>query len=509
MKWYQFNKKDLLLFFILSTISLLYVFPIILVNLYFKDDLGWSRNGDIGLKGDARPLGEYLVLALSGGKPVTDTAPLSFILLVLFLSYALVLYAKTNLDFVKNEYALIAILLLIITNPFAVECLTYRYGSIVMFSALSLAFLMFSIPNTMSRAKVFFYSFLLSAALMSLYQAAIGMCLILLICSLLFSMMADRKFPLLFEGIRILGIGTGSIFYKLFISSHYISRSDWRYNASQTLGLHFRSLIVILQHITDSCRYILDFISKTPLWYQIGLCLFLLSAIVSICTLYLKRSADKGLLKAAHICFFVLSPFLVLIASFLPVMLLKDLSLKPRIFIAFGGFLFYLGIFLLYYFHDKSASVSPRFSCTVLLFPLILCIFYHYVYIYSFGSALHSQKEYAEYIVYNVAHDIETINADGEFTTVSFLGEMPTNTRTQMMHDKYPLFDFMIPDYFTNDTWAGGAFVMHYLQNDLTIEADNETDRLLVQSVDPILKNSLYSCFTNGDKIIIRFYAGD
>ena len=137
---------------------------------------------------------------------------------------------------------------------------------------------------------------------------------------------------------------------------------------------------------------------------------------------------------------------------------------------------------------------------------LILCILYHYTYIYSYGNALNNQKEYASYLVYNIVHDIETINAENEFSTVSFIGQMPKTKRLQMMYDKYPIYNEIIPTYFTNDSWMGGAWVLHYMQEDLTIESDNETDNQIVSSTEPIMKNSVYSCYENGDKIIIYFH---
>lgn len=202
MKWYKLNTKYLLYGFLLSLLSLLYIFPIVLANLYYKDDLGWSLNGSIGLKGDGRPLGEYLVLLLCGGSPVTDTAPLSLILAVLFLSYTLVLYAKTNLDSVSDNWMVIPVLLLILTNPLSIECLAYRYGSFVMFTALGIAFLIFSIPETVSKPKLFVYSFFLIIALMSLYQAAIGMCLILIILAVFLELIEKNTPPAAFRSGR-------------------------------------------------------------------------------------------------------------------------------------------------------------------------------------------------------------------------------------------------------------------------------------------------------------------
>ena len=499
MKWYELNKKYLWMFFIVSILSLLYVFPIILVNIYFKDDLGWSLAGEIGLKGDGRPLGEYLVHALCGGRPVTDTAPLPLILLVLFLSYTLVLYVKTNLDFVSDHYALIAVLLFVITNPLAVECVAYRYGSMVMFVALGIPFIIFSIPDTISRAKIFIYSMILSIALMCLYQPTLGMCLVLLINNIFFAIIHNRKLNYISEGVRIAGIGVGAVLYKIIIPGHYINTADWRYEASQTLELKPGSIIKIIENMRDSCLYIGTFLSETALWYRVALALIIIIAVASIVLFYHRESKKTGWRKAIDIAFLIVSPIAVFFASFLPMLLLKTLSMKGRLFIALGGFLLYIGIFLLYHLKRSRTFALP------LSILIVLCILYPYTYMYSFGNALNNQNEYAKYIVYNIAHDLETINADGEYTTVTFIGKMPRTKRIQMLYDKYPSYESLLPRYITNDTWIGGAYVLHYLQDDLKLESDNESDIQVISSEEPVMTNSLYSCYLNGDKIIVSF----
>ena len=503
MKWYQLDKKNIINYLLLSMLSLLYIFPIILINLYFKDDQGWSLRGSIGLKGDGRPLGEYLVLALCGGGPVTDTAPLPLILAVLFLSYTLILYAKTNLDFISNRYALLTVLLFIIGNPFALECLSYRYGSMVMFAALGIPFLIFSIPDTVSKAKMFIYSSLLSMALMSLYQAALGMCLILFIINVFFVLFQQKRVSYAHEGLRIFGIGGGAVVYKLVIANHYVSHSDWRHAASQTLELKPESIMLIFQNIFATCRYIAEFLSETALWYRMILALFIILILTLSVVLYCRKEENRGWRRAVDIAFLLLSPFCVLISSFLPLMLLKQQTLKLRIYIALGGVLFYLGILLLHFAKKKPVLMRP------LLWLLILCNLYHYTNIYSYGNAVNNNNEYAKYIVYHVAHDLETINADGDFSCVSFIGKMPVSQRTQMFRDKYPLTGALLPEYFTNDGWIGGAYVLHYLQDDLTIEKDTDADREIVASAAPVMANSLYSCYVNGDKIIIAFHEAD
>lgn len=501
MKWYKLNAKYLLYYFILSLLSLLYIFPIILANLYYKDDFGWSLNGSIGLKGDGRPLGEYLVLLLSGGSPVTDSAPLSLILSILFLSYALVLYAKTNLDSISDNYMIIPVLLLILANPLSMECLAYRYGTSVMFTALGIPFVIFSIPRTISRLKLFVYSVILSIAFLSLYQTAIGVCLILLILAFFLEIIIPNEArPLsgffLQEGIRVAGIGVGAVFYKLVIARHYIRQSYWQYGASQTLDFKLSSVKTIIDNIMIACGYVKDFVSETALWYQAVLGFAIISALAAILFFYCKETGQTGKRKAFGIAFLLFSPALVFIATFLPIMLLKQQALKARNFIALGCFLFYLGVLLLHYGKNYKTFVYALF---------VLCLLYHFSYIYSFGSALTTQNEYAKYLLYNIANDLETISAETEVTTVSFAGEMPKSKRIQTLYDKYPIYVEMLPTYFTNNSWMGGAWVLQYLPEDFSLEEVTEEDEQIIYSAEPVVENTSYSCYVNSEKIIVSF----
>lgn len=498
MKWLKLDKRYMFLYFILSLLSLLYTFPIILVNADYKDDLGSSITGVIGLKGDGRPLGEYLVSFLCDGEPFTNIAPLSLILSILFLSYALVLYAKTNLHFISNNYVLIPVLLLIITNPLAADCLSYRSVSIIMIVALALPFMMFAVPDTVPALYLFIYSCVLCMAIMSLYQPPIGLCFVLLIVNIFFHIVGEKKLNYIQEGIRFAGIGIAAIFYEVVVATHYVEHNDWRYEASQPVDLKFDSVKIIARNIANSCHYLKTFFAATPIWYRIALIATVLFSITVMVILYCEENNIKEWRKAIGIAFFIISPVFVFIATFLPLMVLRTLSLKSRIFLALGGALFYMGVFLLYYYAKKQKVYVSAF--------LIVCIFYSYIYIYGYANAIDTQQEYAKYLVYNIAHDVETINADGEFSTLSFIGQIPRTDRIQMMYEKYPIYNEIIPKYLNNDSWIGGAWILQYLQGDLHLESDSEADDQIVAATEPIMKNAVYSCYVNDDKIIVYFH---
>lgn len=502
MKWYQLDKKYTVNYLLLSLLSFLYVFPNILVlnNLYMNDDLGWSLGRGIGFKGDGRPLLEYLVLFLCGGEPLTDTAPLPLILGVLFLSYSLILYAKSNLSFISNRCALLTVLLFIITSPFLVECAPYRYGSMGVLIALSLPFIIFSIPDTLPRIKWFAYSLLLTMALFSLQQAAIGLCLILFMANIFFLLFQDKKINYVCEGLRIAGICAGTIIYKMIIAPHYVTQSDWRYTASQTLAIKPESIITIFKNIAGASDFIFRFLSESSWWYKTALALIVILAVFLSILLYCRDSKKEGWRGFLDIAFLILSPILVFVFSFLALMVLSQQTLKVRIFITLGGILLYLGILLLYF-----TTRHPTLMRSVLLL-LIVCNLYHFTYTYAFANAINNQNEYDKYIVYHVVHDLETINADGDFNSFSFIGKAPRSKRTQIFTEKYPMTSGLVPRYFNNDGWRGGAYVLHYLQDDLELESITDADSDFVSSQEPVLKNSLYSCYTNGDKIIVTFH---
>lgn len=498
-RWYKLDKRYGVLYIKLVFLSLLYIFPVVLANMYYNDDLARSLYGATGWSGDGRPLGEALMLFLCGGEPVSDIAPLPLILSVFFLSYVLVLYAKANLDSVYDEILLICILLFVITNPFAMVNISYRFDSIIMFSALSLPFLIFAMPDAMSGIRQFIWSFLAGIAIMSLYQAVIGLSAALFLIHLFYMVLGVRK-AAVSGAWRIAGIGTGALFYKLFIAGRYVSNTDWRYEASRVVGFSPDSVKIVFGNIVDACRYIKGYLDGVSRLNQAVLLLFCLGAVGSVTYMYLTDSHKKGGAKAVGAVFLLASPVLVAVFTFLPLMVLSSLTMRSRILIAFGISLLYVGIMLLFFCRKYGKLRRAAIVLTA------ACVFFHYTFMYSYGNALKSQDEYQKYLVYHIAHDLESINGSSGFQSVSFIGQPPKARQVQKICAKYPFMNELIPVYLDNDTWIGGVWLYHYLQHDLTIAGNDESDWEVIQSEEPVLRNSVYSCYLNGTRIIVNFH---
>ncbi len=498
-KWYQLDRRYGILYIKLAVLSLLYVFPVILANVYYNDDLARSLYGATGWSGDGRPLGEALMLFLCGGEPVSDIAPLPLILSVFLLSYVLVLYARANLDSVFDETFLLCILLFVITNPFAVVNISYRFDCIIMFSALSLSFLIFAMPDTLPGVWLFICSFLAGAAVMSLYQAVIGLCIALFIIHLFYAVLGAEK-AAVSGAWRMAGIGAGAIFYKLVIAGRYVSSTDWRYEASRVVGFAPESVKIVLDNIVNACRYIKGYVAGISRVNQVSLILFCLGSVGAVLYLYIRDRHKKGVVRTGGILFLLVSPVLAAVSTFLPLMVLSALTMRSRIFIAFGVSLLYVGIMLLCCCRKYGKLRRAAIALTA------VCVFFHFTFMYSYGNALKSQDEYQKYLVYHIAHDLEEINGEGSFQTVSFAGQPPKARQVQKICLKYPFMNELIPVYLDNDTWIGGAWLYHYLQYDLTIGNMEESDWEVVQAGESALNNSVYSCYLNGTRIIVHFH---
>lgn len=492
-KWYRLDRKGRSVYGKLLVISLLYILPIIVANVRYNDDMARTLYGLTGWNGDGRPLGELLIKLLCGGEPIVDLAPLPLILSVAVLSYALVVYAGSCLDFISGEYGLVLLLATILTNPFAMSNLSYRFDCIIMFAALSIPFILYAVPDTVGGVKLFICAFVAGVAAMSLYQPVLGMCIVLFIAHLFFAVTGGKKAS---AGVwRMGGIGAGSIFYKLVVARHYVSPDDWRHEASGIVDIRFRSVKTVWDNMAACVRYIWDFFMQTSFLNRIVWAILLGLSVAVMLYAWFKADKRSRRHRVMGAVFIAVSPIFVFAATFLPLIVLEHMRLKSRVLISFGGFLFFLGILLFYALRRK--------TCAALL--LVLCLVGQFTYMYAYGNALKCQNEYEEYMVYSVVHDLETINADGAYSEISFIGQMPRARQLTMTCNKYPFFQEIVPVYFGNDTWIGGAWVYHFMQNDLAIVGVSDDDRSFIDTAEAVLENSRYSCYTYGNKIIICF----
>ena len=501
LRWFKLDRKHGLLYVKLLCLSLLYILPVILADWYYQDDLARAVYGATGWKGDGRPLGEALVVWLAGGGrlPILDIAPLPLLLAVGVMSYTLVLYAQNNWQAVRAEWPEILVLLFILTNPFAMENLSYRFDSLMMFGALSIPFLLYAVSDRLPRPVGVVFSFACTVVVMSMYQPAVCTCFVLSILYV-YQFLLGEKERIDLEVYRLAGIAAGGVFYKLVIANRYVDWKGWQGGASDVISVE-NAVSHVVHNIMDTCGYLATCMEGMhPLFLLAGAAVAAFACLAAVLCFCREKRAGR-LYKTVKIVFALFSLPAAFIAAFLPLMLLENLPLKSRAFLSLGGVLFCAGMIALYVCRNRRLLLAGAgILCAV-------CLLGQYAYMYAYADALKAQDEYQKYLVYNIAHDIEIINCDGDFSEIAVIGDAPLSRQTALAYSKYPFLKSIIPVYINNSTWRGGVWLYMYMQEGLSLAEPDDSDYKITESGNAVLRNSIYSCYTNGDKIIIYFHS--
>lgn len=508
MHWWKLETLEQRRFFLLFGGGLLYVLPILLADRYYQDDLARSLYGATGWSGDGRPLTNWLMQLLAGGREtITDLAPLPILLGLAALSYALTLYARQTLPGLRGSTAATLTLGLVLAHPFAMQNLSYKFDSFTMLLALSICIALYALPAFLSRWKLALAGAIASLVVMGLYQPASGMFLVLAGVWLTFWLLdwlgngtpIRERLPSFWTEVwRLGGVGAGALFYLLVLVPRLVDPVGWRQEASQTVSGP-STAATLVTNILSAAYYIRERMRQTPPLYRVILFITVLGA-VSTAVWQFWRSSKGGLFQKLAGCIVLVgAPVGLLLASYLPLVFLQNMGCSPRMFLAYGGAMLFIGLLWL------RAAQSRRITAMLGGVLVGLCLFCQTCYMYAYGTALKSQKAYEVYLVGQIVHDCEVLNQDHTYKQLSFIGTAPRPQQVQMICSQYPYFNELILNNFDNSTWIGGAWVYHYMQYDLEITNITPEDEIACASSAPLAANARYGCYENGDKLIIVF----
>jgi hypothetical protein len=497
----------------------IYVFPIILADRYYQDDLSRSLRGITGWSNDARPLTELLMRWLGGGTPISDISPLPLLLSVILFSYTLTLYVQKNLqpplrqsaqvqsanlqldtswdNLTLSQSAGIALCVgfPVIANPFLLSTFSYRFDCMTMILALCAAILPYAIPDTFARWKVFLASAFLCMVILTTYQPCIGIYISLCFMELFFMILQGRvDWKRLI--VRALALIVCLPPYYL-VMRRFITDGSWQESAYQLSGggSLFSS---ILQNFSTLASFVQRYFDGVPRY------VIVLTGLLVVCGMILtvfrvwSSSTAKKPVQVLHTLYILCLPVFVTLFSLLPLLVLAptNFSISSHTLIALCSLGLWMGVMLL--------LAAERFPKAVILLLLPFFVF-HMGFSYTYGNAMKEQKNYEEYVTYSVVHDIETLAGEEEYQYLTINGHAPKAPEVQMLFEKYPVFSSLVPTYVTGNSYLGGALLQHYMQQELEFEGMTDEDEALTQSGNAVISNSLYDCYTNGDKIIIQF----
>jgi len=493
-EWFKLRNKYLTTFKYLVCLSIFYIFPIILADRYYIDDLGRSLLGYAGWSNNGRPLTDIIMIFINMGLPIQDISPLTQISAVIILSYVLVLFARKYL----SEYSpllITCVLFFCYANPFLLENFSYKYDSLCMILGLCSIFFVFSLPDTLTDTKIFFYSNCAILFSLCIYQATIGA----FICLSIFEVIINLKnninisTSLLLKriNIRIISLFSAGIIYKI-IANFCVSKSGYSFTHSKFISLTSQGIDTFVLNISNYILLIGSFIYSFSYILIIITILCIFSLILIISKLFTNNKKIPLLQKINRIIFIFLSPVLIFLGTFIPLTFLENPVFFSRTLISFSVFTIFIGVLLLW-LSNKCKYVSLIF---------IPCLIFSYSYTYSYSNALKSQKNYDTFIIQSIVYDLNQIDVTGKFNKISIIGRIPKSRNLQLMIKKNPLFNYSVPIY--DKVW-GAKLLEQYMQKPKKLVEVTNPDFSIVYTKKPEVNNTLYSIYTNNDKIIIIF----
>lgn len=487
----RLERKQRVYFFSLLIMSLLYVFPIILADRYYNDDLGRAVTGYTGWNGDGRPAADFFMRLLNFGRPINDTFPLSLILGIIVFAYVMTLYIKYTLD-INTPMCFLYAGFLVLANPFFIPNLSYQYDSVLMLLSISLPLLAFSIPFTNIIAEILINFFLVTTT-MCLFQPSIGVWLSLLFLEVILAIIKKKSFVrrFIFRGV---GGVIAVVTYVFFIAPSFVDRQGWRAEASKlSLSPH-----VIIANFKRAFEIIIRFCDGLTLMIFVPVVgLTILAIIAWIVEIYRNNAFEKRCQKILVYFYVSFLPVILVASAILPLTVLATGRISDHVLPGIGVALLFVGIGLTF--------CKKKVVKTAIYILLIPCVLFQYVYIFAYGNAMESQKNYETRLVQSIVNDIESIDVYRECEYIDIQGKMPKSRQLMLACDKYPQFNSIIPTYLFPENWIGTMLLNHYADCQLSWEKMDESERKALGTMNPVKETSVYALYRIGNKIVVSF----
>ncbi|CCG87779.1 glucosyltransferase domain-containing protein [Erwinia piriflorinigrans] len=440
----NFERRDYYIISLSLIAVLLYCLPIVMLDRPYIDDLGRMLYGSSGWSANGRPLADAIMLFMSFGGVLLDISPLNQIISILMLLAVLFCYSRKNLNSL-SPVAVSCCVFFFIASPFYIENLSYKFDSLPMSVSLAALIVPFCL-NTRSNSTILI-SIILIVCSLSLYQASIGLFMILTVFEIVKKKArAGNGEVLLLLLQRAISLLLGFFLYKKFVSSRFVN-GEYNITHSETLSLTRESLTIFKSNFENILWYFESFIASMPklIWIAYSVISF-----VTIAKLIHSQVTDGIKKNLLAIIIVALSPILVFTFSFIHLLMLKQPVFSPRVLISFGGTMFFMA-FLTF------SSIKNKIVQSILALPMIwLCLCYSY----SFSNSSSAQQMTDTLISSSIYSDVAHYNK--EFELVNIIGRMPESKQSVLAQSKLPLLSRLIPVYLNYDWLWGAELLNHY-----------------------------------------------
>lgn len=473
-------------FIFVFTCCMLYALPIILADIYYRDDVERVINPAAGWYTLGRPTADLLMRVFTFNIfEITDTAPLTLILGILFISWVIWSVAK------KTEATLtigsVAPYVLLLISPFFLQNISYKYDSFPMIVGLGLSILAFFYPRDRGiKSHLVPIAYLFIA--LTLYQPCTNIFIGLYGVNLLIGFNKNSHQPLketLWAAIVLL---SAYVLYFVIINK-LLGLSGGR---GEMIALNEAG-----SYIARDIKALLRFIR-----FSITRELKIIVYVTSICVVYAFMLHVHDFLQGKKwnaytllsLLLILLAPVAIFISFLGPLFLLKEGVTDVRVLPGFSATLFLFG----YSLYVALKKLNPK-----LMFLSIVPIVYFIVVSFQYGNAVKNQHIYEDRIFSWLSYDLMTVNANTHGTI--FINNYPsTSPITQHILEHQAIIDLM---YTPAYGWIARRtlFAMGIGNVELGWE---DTYPNLLQGIcsnqpPPLKDNKFYAIYAAGDNTVV------
>ncbi|HGM5490495.1 TPA: glucosyltransferase domain-containing protein [Serratia fonticola] len=473
----MFCKDDKKTLFLYSGLALLFIYPLILAGVFYRDDLDRAITGQYGWRGLGRPIADILMKILSAsGQHNLDLFPYTMIVSCLFIGGASLLLCKHLIQQGVPHAKFIAALL--IFNPYLLQNIAYRYDSLGMAIAFFLAVLSYAYRNS-SRTREISTRLISGVLALTLYQPCTNIFIGLLAIDIMVlavkngSTVAQVIKLILKKAMMLIGF---YIIYMLF----FAVKSNSRANIISPTAEGFEQLLNTMKGLKE---LVFSYFYGPVYIY------FLIPAVTAFIFMIINNYPHKNKIAYFIICT-ILSCFIFLVSLMGPTIFLQDAPVFPRTLVSFSVLMVIIAIPIMCYL--------PRLKYLTLI-PAITA----FAFSAQLSSAMKSQREYENFVFNMIARDI--VNHP-KIELIGTIGQVNIDERVKLIMSSKPLVGYFLSP--ASEFLASFQLINKGLTQTLHGYVDEQANmnrlaKMIDKGIKPISSNKDYSLYIFENEAIV------
>lgn len=479
------NRSKAQIFSFSWVVSFIFVLPVIISNVYYRDDLERALTGIPAWTKSGRPLSDWIMnIVTVNYYSISDAAPLplifSTIAVALTVTYAVF---KSSLD--KNVL-MASILLFIFINPFLLQNISYKYDSLPMTIGTCLAVFAYFYSSENKVKNIIFPSILLSMSMAS-YQSCANIFIGLQALNIIYEIKKYQSNKTLDTAYSILKYIIGVVIYYVVVFL-IIGTQTERSNIAP-MGQVYDYIKSSIYAVINASSYILGY-ETIPVVY------FLLASLVIrvIYEIYLSLNAEKKWNYVTDLILVMVSPFILIFAVLGPTAVLS---------VGFSGYRTMQGSSALIILMLLSSYWLVFSRIKKLAFLMFIPVLFSLSTSSMLGNAIKLQRDYETRILEMAFFDISSLNPNDD-SIIMISGTFKTAPMALKIVNKQRFLGRLLSQ---SEPWESRRIMKSFgIKNmDLGWGGDNinEIKEICTSGLNPIFDRYQYQIYRIDRKIFI------